>query len=140
MSPIPGPIAVDTSALVAVFLREEGLVDYGFYLHRYPCLIGTPTLVELQLVLTSKTAGQERGEAVAYLERQPNISFVAFTVEHHRLAADAFLRFGKGRHPAGLNYGDCLTYAVAKAAGVPLLFKGNDFSRTDLVSVTPDVA
>lgn len=59
-------------------------------------------------------------------------------MEHYRLAATAFARFGKGRHPAALNFGDCLTYAVAKAANVPLLFQGNDFSRTDLVSAIPD--
>ena len=57
---------------------------------------------------------------------------VSFGPEHLDLAIDAFRRFGKGRHPAGLNFGDCLSYALAKATGEPLLFKGDDFSKTDI--------
>ncbi|KQP47108.1 MULTISPECIES: type II toxin-antitoxin system VapC family toxin [unclassified Methylobacterium] len=125
-------IAVDTSALVAIFLREDGPVDYGRVLHRSICLIGTPTLAELHRVMTVKTGRDDQWTLVEYLDEQPNIRVVAFDAMHLRLATEAFLRFGKGRHPAALNYGDCFAYAVAKAAGVPLLFKGNDFSRTDL--------
>lgn len=132
MSDAAHTIAVDTSALVAIFLREAGPVDYGRHLHGSLCLIGTPTLAELHRVMTSKTGRDDQWTLVEYLEAQPNIRVVAFDGVHLRLATDAFLRFGKGRHPAALNYGDCFAYAVAKAAGVPLLFKGNDFSRTDL--------
>lgn len=57
---------------------------------------------------------------------------IAFEEAHYGVAIDAFGRFGKGRHPAGLNFGDCLTYAVAKLSGEPLLAIGNDFRRTDL--------
>lgn len=57
---------------------------------------------------------------------------VTFGEPHWREALEAFRRFGKGRHPAGLNFGDCLSYAVARLAGHPLLFVGNDFSRTDI--------
>lgn len=57
---------------------------------------------------------------------------IPLTADHYRVAVDAFLRFGKGRHPAALNFGDCLTYAVASLAGMPPLFVGDDFSRTDL--------
>ena len=57
---------------------------------------------------------------------------VPLSADHARLAIDAFRRFGKGRHPAGLNFGDCFSYALAKATGEPLLFKGDDFSQTDI--------
>lgn len=62
-----------------------------------------------------------------------NIQVVPFTQEQARLASQAFLEFGKGRHPAGLNFGDCFSYALAKATGEPLLLKGDDFSKTDLL-------
>jgi ribonuclease VapC len=127
-------VAVDTSALVAVFLQEDDPVDYGFYLHRFYCLIGWPTLVEFHLVMSEKTGRDDQHEIIDYLQDQPNIRFVHFGAEHFRAAAAAFVRYGKGRHPAKLNYGDCMAYAVAKAAGVPILFKGSDFTRTDLAS------
>ncbi len=60
------------------------------------------------------------------------VEIVAFGPEHLDLAIDAFRRYGKGRHPAGLNFGDCFSYALAKATGEPLLFKGDDFSQTDI--------
>jgi ribonuclease VapC len=62
------------------------------------------------------------------------LSIIPFSEEHWRAAVDPYTRFGKGRHAAGLNFGDCLTYAVARLAGQPLLFVGDDFSKTDLSS------
>lgn len=64
--------------------------------------------------------------------QQFEVEEIPFTEAHWRIATDAFLRFGKGRHPAALNFGDCMTYATAKLAGEPLLFVGNDFAQTDL--------
>ena len=66
------------------------------------------------------------------LSETPNVTTVAFDGKHYRAAEDAFERFGRGRHPAGLNMGDCFSYAVAAIAKAPLLFKGQDFGRTDL--------
>ena len=63
-----------------------------------------------------------------------NIAVVPWTDDHAGIAADAFLRFGKGRHPANLNFGDCMAYALAKSLDAPLLFKGDDFSKTDVKS------
>ena len=60
---------------------------------------------------------------------------IAFDLPQLRAAQAAYLRFGKGRHPAGLNFGDCMSYALAQASGEPLLFKGNDFSQTDIEPV-----
>lgn len=64
--------------------------------------------------------------------RRAGISIEPLTLEHGELARQAFLDFGKGRHKAGLNFGDCFSYALAKASGEPLLFKGNDFIQTDV--------
>jgi ribonuclease VapC len=64
--------------------------------------------------------------------REMEVEVIPFTAEHYEVAVDAFERFGKGRHPAALNFGDCLTYAVARLSGLPLLFTGEDFARTDL--------
>jgi ribonuclease VapC len=62
---------------------------------------------------------------------------VPITAEHLAICRDAFVRFGKGRHPARLNFGDCFAYALARASGEPLLFKGDHFSRTDVLGVDP---
>jgi ribonuclease VapC len=67
--------------------------------------------------------------------RRAGISIEPVAVEHGELARQTFLEFGKGRHKAGLNFGDCFSYALAKATGEPLLFKGNDFALTDIESV-----
>jgi ribonuclease VapC len=69
--------------------------------------------------------------------RESRITIEAFTVEHAFLARQAFSEFGKGRHPAGLNFGDCFSYALAKATGEPLLFKGDDFRKTDVIPALP---
>lgn len=76
--------------------------------------------------------GQERGDGELAHLWGPNIEQIPFGGEHWREAADAYLRFGKGRHKARLNFGDCLTYAVARLANEPLLFTGDDFPHTDL--------
>ena len=69
--------------------------------------------------------------------RRSGAEILPFTEDHARAAAAAFLRYGKGRHPAGLNFGDCMAYAVAKVEGAPLLFTGGDFARTDVALLTP---
>jgi ribonuclease VapC len=61
-----------------------------------------------------------------------SLTITPFTATHHEIAVDAFRRYGKGRHPASLNFGDCISYALSKATGEPLLFKGDDFSQTDI--------
>jgi ribonuclease VapC len=96
--------------------------------------IGAPTLLEASMVLDGRLAGTEQASAqglmllVATLE----IDVVPFRGDHWPVAWSAFLRFGKGRHPARLNFGDCMTYATARLAGEPLLCVGDDFAQTDL--------
>ena len=122
---------VDASALVAIVLREpgwEGLVDK---LAVQSAGAGAPTLAEAGVVLTSKL-GPRGKSLLARVVHEARIAVVPFTDEHWPIAVDAYARFGKGRHPAALNFGDCLTYAVARLAGQPLLYIGDDFSRTDL--------
>ena len=76
--------------------------------------------------------GEPGLEQMQALIERLELEVVPFSDDHAKLAIEAFRRFGKGRHPAGLNYGDCFSYSLAKATGEPLLFKGDDFSQTDI--------
>jgi len=89
------------------------------------------TYVELSMVIENQLGPEGMRQAEAFF-RRAGIMFEPVTLEHGELARRAFLDFGKGRHRAGLNYGDCFSYALAKATGEPLLFKGNDFRQTDI--------
>ena len=82
-------------------------------------------------MLTAKL-GRAAPGLLARLVQEVDLTVVPFGPQHWAAAVDAYTRFGKGRHPAGLNFGDCLTYAIARGANQPLLFVGNDFSKTDL--------
>lgn len=124
---------LDTSAILAVLFREalyEQLVDKLLRAERKG--VGAPTLVETSLVLTGRL-GPSQGMVDRFLQEFGVIP-IPFGEAHWRTGADAFLRYGKGRHPAALNFGDCQSYAVAKLAQQPLLFLGNDFSQTDLTA------
>ncbi len=126
-------IAIDTSAVVAILLQVPEADVFPRLIIGAQVIIGTPTLVETCLVLKQKLPGRARRA----IDRFPDdclIGIVAFDAAMFEAGADAFLRYGKGRgHPAKLNLGDCLSYAVAKIHAVPLLFKGKDFVHTDLV-------
>ena len=125
---------IDSSAIVAIVLREPGwerLVDrIG---SQDTCAMGAPTLVETGLVLTAKM-GKKASSVLSRLLQESGITTIPFAEEHWQVAVEAYARFGKGRHAAGLNFGDCLTYAVARLAERPLLFVGDDFARTDLTA------
>ena len=85
------------------------------------------------MVLDSRLGEDPRPLLVGFLRRL-DAEVVALREEHWEVAVEAFLRYGKGRHPAGLNFGDCLAYAVSKVAGMPLLFTGQDFAKTDVTA------
>jgi ribonuclease VapC len=87
--------------------------------------------VEMAMVMESQLGPEGMRQAEAFF-RRAGVVVEPVTVDHGELARQAFLDFGKGRHKAGLNYGDCFSYALAKATGEPLLFKGNDFGQTDI--------
>jgi len=123
-------VIVDSSALIALLIREPGWERIAEALTGRPNpAIGAPTLTETAIVLLAKGAPPSLLPA---LLRRTGIQVVAFTERHADLAADAYARYGRGRHPASLDYGDCMTYAVARLATAPLLFVGNHFSQTDL--------
>ena len=123
---------VDASALIAVILKEPGYRQILRELAQpIPIGVGAPTLLEAFLVLTSRLNRNVEQLLETFLQRF-SIEIVPFNEEHRREAAKAFLDFGKGRHPAALNFGDCMAYATAKLARRPLLFVGDDFRRTDI--------
>jgi ribonuclease VapC len=96
-----------------------------------PLGIGAPTLVETAIVLSSRLRQDARG-LLARLLHTAGIETIPFSIPHYEVAVSAWLKFGKGRHPAALNLGDCFSYAVARLAKQPLLCIGNDFILTDL--------
>jgi ribonuclease VapC len=125
-------LILDSSAVVAVVFREPGHEELDQKMRDAKILaIGAPTLVETGMVLIGKY-GDVAKTTIARFRESLGIVVVPFAVEHFEAAAEAFGRFGKGHHPAALNYGDCMTYAVARVADEPLLYVGNDFARTDI--------
>lgn len=125
---------VDTSALVAVAFREPGFERLEELLasQEIAPAMGVPTLVELGMALSGRHGRDARSD-VEDLLRTFGILEVAFGEQHWREAVRACNRFGRGRHRAALNMGDCMSYAVARLAHEPLLFVGDDFSQTDLL-------
>ncbi len=123
---------VDTSALVAIAAGEPEahrmMVAMNSATNRW---IGSITVVELHMVMT-RIWGPASGGAVERLLAELHVKSIPFGSKHASVARAAFDRFGKGRHAASLNLGDCCAYAIAMVAGLPLLFKGEDFSRTDV--------
>ncbi|HEX5761454.1 MAG TPA: type II toxin-antitoxin system VapC family toxin [Thermoanaerobaculia bacterium] len=123
---------LDTSAIIAILL-EEPEIDRLLERVEQASLVavGTPTLVEAGLVLGRRLDTDPRA-LLARLVQEFSIRVLPFAEHHWLEAVGAYRRFGKGRHPAALNFGDCLSYAVAKAARQPLLCTGDDFRQTDL--------
>jgi ribonuclease VapC len=135
---------IDTSAIVAVVLREPGFqAVLDCFDGDDQLAVGAPTLTESALVLSTRL-GRDARPKLARLLQEYEIAIVPFAAAHWDEATEAFLRFGKGRHPAALNYGDCMSYAVAKLADQPLLCVGLDFAQTDLSlalrTITPPVS
>jgi ribonuclease VapC len=126
-------IALDTSALAALALAEPDGEYFGRAIAETDTLIGTPTLLEARSVLADKMGAGEAHRFLETLIKQPSVHPVAFSLAMYYAANDAFDRYGRGRHAAKLNFGDCMAYAVAKVHDVPLLFKGDDFTLTDIV-------
>jgi ribonuclease VapC len=123
---------LDTSALSAIFFGEPESERYVQMIHDADhCSISAANFVELSMVIEGQL-GPEAGRQLDIFFRRAEIVIEVVTVEQAHLARQAFLDFGKGRHPAQLNFGDCFAYALARATGEPLLFKGKDFSETDI--------
>jgi ribonuclease VapC len=125
-------LILDSSAVVALLLGEpeaENLLPR--VAAAAEVAIGAPTLVEATIVLSHRL-GPVAASLIERFLGELAVAVLPFDERHWRLAVEASRRFGKGRHAAALNFGDCMAYAVAHAAGLPLLATGEDFARTDL--------
>lgn len=127
-------MVIDSSALLTIQLKELGYEAlFGKIASAEVALIGAPTLLEAAMVLSSRL-GRDPRPVLASSLRELRVQIAPFTEDHYHAAVDAFLRYGKGRHPAALNFGDCISYAYAWVSGLPLLYTGNDFARTDIAA------
>jgi ribonuclease VapC len=128
-------VVLDTSAIIAVMTREAAAERLVSAIRSDPRRrVSTATVVECSLVLLGRYGEAAEPQLDLFL-REIGAEVVPVGEEHARLARDAAIRFGRGRHPAGLNFGDCFSYALAAAGDEPLLFVGEDFARTDIRSV-----
>ena len=123
---------VDSSAIMAVILQEAGEdAILSAMLTAAPCRISAGTWLETYIVVEQKTPPSVLARFETLLAKLA-LEIVPVSVEQAQTARVAYRRFGRGNHPARLNYGDCFAYALAKVTGEPLLFKGNDFAQTDI--------
>ena len=128
-------IALDSSAIVAIAKGEPDQQRIRNAIAGSPCVIGAPSLLEVKMALSSLAEAQFVDRLLQGIGVGRDIQPVDFTPAMADVAAEACRRYGRGRgHPAKLNFGDCMSYAVAKVHGIPLLYKGEDFSQTDIVS------
>ena len=127
-------MVIDTSAIVAILMNElESDIFSQILAAEMTLAISAVTFHEASIVLAGKKAQPSAASLVDELIRDLEIEVVASTIDDVRAARDAYFRFGRGYHRAGLNLIDCFAYALAKSRGEPLLFKGDDFSKTDIV-------
>ncbi|MBN1959942.1 MAG: type II toxin-antitoxin system VapC family toxin [Deltaproteobacteria bacterium] len=123
---------IDSSALVAIALQEPGWQDiFNILVARPNSGIATPTLVETGIVLSARFNRDMQPQLLRMLH-EFSIVMIPFGEQHWQAAFDAYLKFGKGRHLAALNFGDCISYATAYLAAEPLFFVGDDFTATDI--------
>jgi ribonuclease VapC len=124
---------LDSSAIVAILMEEPEAEDLLAKLRQPgPIGVGAPTLMETGVVLTGRFGKKEPVPVLQGFLHKLGGLILPFDEAHWRVSTDAFIRFGKGRHPAALNFGDCMAYATARVAGQTLLCIGNDFVQTDL--------
>jgi ribonuclease VapC len=125
-------MVVDTSALAAILFDEPDAGEFEAAIANDAVrLISAATVVEASLVV-ERRFGEQGGKELDALLREAEFEVVGVSQEQVNFARRALRTYGKGVHPASLNFGDCFPYALAKASGEPLLFKGEDFSKTDI--------
>ena len=125
-------MVADTSALVAVLMREAEARIFAETIRRNsPTLVSAASAVEFLIVALGK--GSDLYQAAIAMLADPDIEIVPLDYEQALVAGEARRRYGRGRHPAALNFGDTFAYALASVRGLPLLFKGNDFTHTDVM-------
>ncbi len=125
-------MVIDTSALVAILFGEPEAERFAASIADDPSrLISAASLLETSIVVESEL-GEAGGRELDLLVLTTGIEVVPFSLDHLRIARHAYRTYGKGRHPAGLNFGDCFAYALSRTTGEALLCKGDDFTRTDV--------
>lgn len=123
---------IDTSAIIAILAGEPDAAHFAQMIENDPApRIGTPALLEASIVLT-RWFGDDALNALDAFVRESGAEIVTFDMPQLRAAQNAYLHYGKGRHTAALNYGDCMSYALAKVCDEELMYKGEDFSQTDI--------
>ena len=128
-------MVLDSSAVLAVLFDEPERRAFTLSIERDPRrLMSAANVLESALVAEVRR-GEPAGRELDLLLHRADVLLVPVDADQVELARSAWRRFGKGRHPAGLNFGDCFAYALAAASGEPLLFKGEDFARTDIAAV-----
>ena len=128
-------MVVDTSALIAILFGEPETESFVQALVNDPKkMISAFNILESAIVVEAKK-GEAGGRELDLLVHRARIEIIALNSDQVELALAAWRKYGRGNHPAGLNIGDCCAYALAKYSGEPLLFKGKDFSQTDIRSV-----
>lgn len=126
-------MVIDSSAVIAIAFSEAEAETFEHLISSDPVkLMSAATLLELSMVIESRLGDAGGQELDLWLERSA-VDIVPVDIVQTEIARQAWRRFGKGRHSASLNYGDCFSYALAIDRGEPLLFKGNDFSQTDII-------
>jgi ribonuclease VapC len=128
-------VIVDTSALLAVLFDEPEAPAFADMMTTSLVGVGAPTLAETAIVLQSRLAAGRAEHVLGRLMATIDAEVIPFSADHWQVSLHAFRRYGRGRHPAALNFGDCLSYAVATRAAQPLLAKGADFPLTDVALV-----
>lgn len=124
---------VDTSAVLAILFAEDDAQMYARALTQADaCRMSAANFVEAAIVVDAQTKDKGSRQLDAFI-RRAGIVIAPVSEEQAHIARQAYADFGKGRHPAGLNFGDCFSYALAKVTGEPLLFKGKDFRKTDVL-------
>ncbi len=134
-------MVLDSSAVIAILFDEPERRAFTQAIERDPRrLISAGNLLECAL-LTEARRGESAGRELDLLLHRAEVQTIAVDADQVELARSAWRRFGKGRHPAALNFGDCFAYALSATTGEALLFKGDDFPRTDVAvaSVNPPV-
>ena len=125
-------MVLDTSALLTILMNEPEANACAVAIEADPVrLLSAANLVETSIVIEARV-GDAGGRELDLLVHKAAIEIVPVDAEQAEIARHAYRQFGKGRHPAGLNYGDCFAYALARSTGEPLLCKGEDFTKTDL--------
>ena len=127
-------MVIDPSAIVAILFGEQDAERLSAAIDADPIrLMSAASVLETSMVIESEQ-GEEGEREMDFLLLKIGVEIIAFNEEQLKVARYAFREYGKGRHAAGLNFGDCFSYALSRTSGEPLLFKGDDFTKTDVTA------